>query len=205
VNGSDDPRADLDSPDELAPLSRDEAERWQQAVRVAWAPSELARDRHEQILRDALEDPLAEPSPEELREAYALRIALEHGGEHEHLALARALGHALGSAAIEPGAEQRAQEKALARARAPRSNLILVAFGVAASGLALAASVALVVGSAREPASAVAHSALRPSRSLAPLLETDAARLSPSERMDRVASARGRELRENRYVAWGVR
>jgi hypothetical protein len=81
----------------------------------------------------------------------------------------------------------------------------LVAFGTAASGLALAASIALVVGSARRPEPAVALRELTPSRSLAPLLDADAARLSASERIDRVASVRARELRENRYAAWGVR
>jgi hypothetical protein len=192
VNGTDDP------------LSPDEALRWLDAVRVAWAPTALAADRHERILRGALEDPLAEPSPEEEREAEALRHALEHDGDHEYAVLARALGHALGSTATAPGTAERALEKALKAAK-PRSNLILVAFGVAASGLALAASIALVVGSAPRPEAAVARRELAPSRSLAPLLDADAAQLTTSERMDRVASVRARELRENRYAAWGVR
>jgi hypothetical protein len=205
VNGSDDPRVSANSLDEFEPpLAPDEAARWLEAARSAWAPSELGAERHQQILRDALEDPLAEPSPEEVREAEALRRALEQGGAHEHAALARALGHALGHTPIEPQAAERALEVALDPPKS-RSNLILVAFGAAASGLALAASIALVVGSAQRPAAPIAQREFAPSRSLSPLLEADAARLTASERMDRVASVRGRELRQNRYAAWGVR
>lgn len=205
MNGSDEPRAERDSSHEFLPLPPDEAQRWLAAVRAAWSPTELAPARHEQILRQALEDPLAEPSAAELREAAALREALEHDGDHEDAALARALSHALGSATLAPKAEQRALEQALAPPPPARSNLILVAFGVTASSLLLAASVALVIGSARERAPAVARSTPSTSRSLAPLLAADVAQLSASERMDRVASARGRELRENRYLSWGVR
>jgi hypothetical protein len=205
VKRVDDPSASEGARDELvAPLPPDEAARWLEAVRAAWSPSELSPTRHEQLLRDALEDPFAEASAEEEREAQALREALEHGGEHEHAALARALAHALGASSVEPGAEKRALERALDLPPA-RSNLILVAFGVAATGLALAASIALVVGSTRRPEAALARRELAPSRSLAPLLNADAARLSASERIDRVASVRARELRDNRYAAWGVR
>jgi hypothetical protein len=205
VSGTDHPHAG----DELDPsLSPEEGKRWLEAVRAAWAPAALDPDRHDRILREALEDPFAEPSAEELREAEGLRQALEEGGEHEHAALVRALTHALGGARLEPEAAERALDKALATPPASpraRSNLILVTFGVAASSLALAASVALVVGSAKRPESTVALRDFAPSRSLAPLLDADASQLTASERMDRVASVRARELRENRYAKWGVR
>lgn len=189
-------------------LDEQEAERWLGALRAAFSPTPIATARHERILREALADPLAEASLEEQREADALRLALERGGDHEQARLARALNHALGAPAAEAGATERALEKALA-ARAPRSNVVWVAFGLTASGLALAASVALLIGSAQRSApvasSLTAREELASSRSLAPLLSGDAAQLSASERMDRIASVRAKELRQNRYAAWGVR
>jgi len=185
-------------------LSPEESARWLEAVRAAISPDEISAQRHERILCAALEDPFAEPSAEELREAEALRVALDDGSEHEHAALARALGNALGRAELEPSMADRALEKAMPSSPA-RSNVIWVAFGAAASALSLAAAVALVIGSTRSEEASVARRELAPSRSLAPLLEADAARLSPSERMDRMASARAKDLRENRYTAWGVR
>lgn len=202
MNGRDDPRA---AADDSAPLlSPEESARWSEAVRAAISPSEISPERHERLLREALEDPFAEPSAEELREAEALRVALDEGGHHEHAALARALGHALGPSEVEPETAQRALETAI-RPAASGSNVIWLAFGAAASGLALAAAVALVIGSTRQLEPTVARHELAPSRSLAPLLDADAQRLSPSERMDRMASARARDLRENRYATWGVR
>jgi hypothetical protein len=185
-------------------LSPEESARWLQAVRAAISPDEISAERHERILSAALEDPFAEPSAEELREAEALRVALDSGGEHEHAGLARALGNALGRAELEPSRAERSLEKAVPPSPA-RSNVIWVAFGAAASALSLAAAVALVIGSTRSEEASVARRELALSRSLAPLLEADAARLSPSERMDRMASARAKDLRENRYTAWGVR
>jgi hypothetical protein len=209
MSGPSDPRSPANPGDEQdVQLGAEEEARWVAAIRVACSPTPIAEARHEQILREALEDPLAEPSDEELREAEALRLALDQGGDHEHARLARALGHALGTPPAEARAAERALEKALEKPSA-RGNVVWVAFGVAASGLALAASVMLVIGGARrsasESAAAVAREELTPSRSLAPLLNTDAEQLSPSERMDRIASVRARELRQNRYAAWGVR
>lgn len=205
MSGPDEPRIPASSGDENdAPLSAPEEQRWLEALRAAWAPAPLSEARHEQILNEALQDPFAEASPQEQREAEALRLALERGGEHEHAVLARALGHALGSPGPEASVPERALKKALEQPKT-RSNVILVAFGVAASGLSLAASVLLVVGTAERRAPTLAREEFAPSRSLSPLLNADAARLTASERMDRVASVRARELRENRYAAWGVR
>src|SRR5689334_19616089 len=207
MSGPNDPRGSLNPPDEQdAQLGAEEEARWVTALQAACSPAPIPEARHEQILREALEDPLAEASDEELREAEALRLALEQGGDHEHARLARALGHALGASPAEAHAAERALQKALEKPPA-RANVVWVAFGVAATGLALAASVVLVIGGAQRgaptSATALAHGELAPSRSLAPLLNSDAEQLSASERMDRIASVRARELRQNRYAAWG--
>jgi hypothetical protein len=193
-----------DSRDEIAAALLPEQEtQLAEAVRAAWAPSELDAQRHERILRDVLDDPFAEPSEDERREADALRRALDGDGQHPDAELARHLVAALRLTPVELGASERALEKALPP-RAQRSNLILVAFGVAASGLALAAGVALVIASLQR-SDAPAARQYTASRSLSPLLHADAAELSPSQRIDRVVSVRARELRANRYAAWGVR
>jgi hypothetical protein len=46
---------------------------------------------------------------------------------------------------------------------------------------------------------------LAQSRSTAPLFQTAETIGAPSTRIDRIASVRERELRENRYTLWGVR
>ncbi len=46
--------------------------------------------------------------------------------------------------------------------------------------------------------------ALAQSRSTAPLFQADSAGAA-SSRIDRIASARSRDLRDNRYALWGVR
>ncbi|HWA76363.1 MAG TPA: hypothetical protein VG937_28685 [Polyangiaceae bacterium] len=209
MSGPSDPSSPPSAGDEHdSELGAEEEARLRVALLAAYSPTAIAEARHEQIVREALEDPLAEASDEELREAEALRLALEQEGDHEHARLARALGHALGAPSEESRATERALERALEKPAA-RANVVWVAFGVAASGLALAASVMLVIGGAQrgapESASALARESLTPSRSLAPLLNADAEQLSASERMDRIASVRARELRQNRYAAWGVR
>jgi hypothetical protein len=83
--------------------------------------------------------------------------------------------------------------------------VIFVAFGVAASVLAVAAGIALVVTPVSRESDALRQSKFVPSRSFAPLVDGESAQLSASARLDRLVGARERDLRANRYAAWGVR
>jgi hypothetical protein len=180
-----------------------------QALRAAFAPTEIDPRAHELLLEQALEDPFAPADEEERAESQRLRDALETGGAHPDAELARALGQA---AHPEPALSSEQHARIERRALQPaRSNVIFVAFGAVAAVAALAASIALVVSPVRESrplaAAATQRSAgeeLAVSRSTAPLFHAPFETSGTTARVDRIASARARELRENRYAQWGL-
>ena len=191
-------------PEEQEELLSPELEReLELALRAAWHPAEIDPARHEQLLELALEDPLAPATAEEMVESERLRQALEGEGDHPHLDLARAL-----QAATRPAPPPRALPVPDARPR-----VIYVAFGATTALLAAAAALALVIGSLSSkdaaPQSAaqapLAPAALSVSRSSAALFQEPFTLEGTTARMDRIASTRERELRQNRYLAWGVR
>lgn len=189
-------------------LSPAETERWLVALAAAAHPAELDASVNERLIELALEDPLAPPSEEELIESARLRDALEHGGEHEDAATLAALRAAF-DADAEPPELERALEVALPRR--PRSNVIFAVFGAASAALAAAAVFALLVSTqARDQAPAVAaapgaEAELSRPRSTASLFSERFETEGTTARMDLIARTRGRELRDNRYAAWGVR
>jgi len=193
-----------DSDPDLPELDAAEELRLSALLRHAFAPSEIDPERHERLLLSALEDPLAEPSPEELVESERLRQALDGHGDHRDLRLARALSAAFTPSLDRPLPEPELESKA--RIRRP-GQLIFYRFAGVATALAVAAAVLLQLTSLEKrstPEPALVSLALARSRSTAALFQTDSA-AAPSERIDRIASARGRELRDNRYALWGVR
>jgi hypothetical protein len=169
------------------------------ALRSAYAPGELLPARHAEILRATLEDPFAAPTADELRESARLRRALEDGDvSHPDAALGRAL-----AAAMSPAPLAEAAGAELARSVDRRKpNVVFVAFG--ALGLAAAAAFALFVARPRAPEHE-AVPALARSRSTQELFREPFDPKRTSERIDRIAEARARDARENRYALWGVR
>lgn len=196
-------RNERDSEPELLLLSEAEEARLAALLRHAFQPSEIEPARHERLLSAALEDPLAEASPEELAESERLRRALEGQGDHRDLHLARAL-----SAAFSPRLEQPLSEPELRRKSSPKraGRVIAYRFTGVATALALAAALLLRLSPEKSapPAPDLATLALAQSRSTAGFFRADSAG-APSERIDRIASVRSRELRDNRYALWGVR
>ena len=195
---------DSDPDQELPELDPAEEERLASALRHAFAPSPIDPERHERLLRIALEDPFAPASADELVESERLRQAFEGAGEHADLALARAL-----SAAHSP---EPAPSASLARVsealeQPAQGKVLYLRFGAVATALAAAAAVLLLFGSptSRAPAPDLQALTLAQSRSTAPLFQMAAVPGAPSLRIDRIASVRARELRENRYALWGVR
>ena len=179
----------------LDPLAEAELAR---ALRAAYAPSALAPARHAEILRAALEDPFAPANEDELRESARLRRALDEGdATHPGAALARALAAAVSPA---PLADATGSEL-LRRAGRRKPNVVFVTFG--ALGLAVAAGFALFVArtsdTTHDPAPVLARS-----RSTQDLFREPFDPNRTSERIDRIATARERDARENRYALWGV-
>jgi hypothetical protein len=200
---SDTPKRDRpgEEPDELG---SEEERALAEALIASVRPTPLSSARHEEILARALGATPEEDAatPEELADASAFAQAIDGRGDHADLALARALRFATRPEALAAEALEGALARSLGqRKRAP--NVYFVSFGAASAVLALAAGVLLFLRF--EPAEPEPRPELLLSRSLAPLLGPEAADLSASARLDRIASARSRDLRANRYAAWGVR
>src|SRR5690606_27984737 len=103
----------------------------------------------------------------------------------------------------DPERHERPVAQALERHRSP-SGRLLVWIGVTASAPGVAAAVAPVVRSARTPSPRTARPHPR-SRSTASLFSEPFERAATTERIDRIAEVRARELRQNRFHSWGVR
>ncbi len=155
------------------------------------------------------EDP---PSAEELAAAEALRRALERGKASRTRDPDWDLVEAIRAAAAPSSLPSGRQREILDAAMATRSRgrVIYLAFGSVA---AMAAALALVVraryeDSAHSPAVAAAYApaAMAVSRSAADLFPEGIPKAGgTSDRVDRIAYARARDLRENRFARWGVR
>jgi hypothetical protein len=198
---------ELDSEPVLPELEASEELRLGALLRHAFRPTEIDPARHEVLLLAALEDPFAEASPEELAESERLRQALDGQGDHRDAQLARALSAAFSPSFAPPLVEPKSLPSAPPRRSA---QVIFYRFAAVASALAVAAAVLLQLTLASRqransaPAPDLATLALAQSRSTAAFFRADT-ESAPSERIDRIASARSRELRDNRYALWGVR
>jgi hypothetical protein len=192
--------------DEDQPLLSAEEERELLSIlTAALRPSALDRQLNERLLERALEDPLAPPTDAELLESARLRDALEAGSEHAGAAALGALRAAFHPLAADAAAD-RALPKASNQGGKSRGSVVYAVFGAAGASALLAASFLLFFGGPRrasEP-SASATTLAKP-RSTTSLFDDRFDTGGTTERIDRIASARGRELRDNRYASWGVR
>jgi hypothetical protein len=167
----------------------------------------------------AVDDPDAPATAEEIAAAEALRDALADPSiDHEGAALARAASVAHSPRALAPADLQAIVDRAVANAPKQKTHsdkthgggrVIRVAFGVAAA-LSMAAAAVLVMGRDRSESavsSAAPHAqVLTTVRSTQPLFQEPFARSGGgSARIDRIARARGADLRENRFALRGVR
>ncbi len=213
--------------DEAETLSAADEAAMLTALEAALRPGELDPTVNERLIELALEDPLAPPSEAELVESARLRDALAGHGAHDDLAALGALRTAYQAGDRDAPDLESALERALPAAPSRRSNVIYAVFGAGSAMLAAAAALVLVLGGTSSKEAPVAASAplasgaaqsvamaeadnpgdfARP-RSTASLFTTGEPfrTADTTARMDRIASARSRDLRDNRYAAWGVR
>lgn len=191
-----------DSHEELEPLPPEEEQRLRVALVAAHTPLALTHAGHEAILQRTLYEAEALPSEAEATAAEELRRALETGDPtHPDAALAQALAAAVAG----DGQPALRDPFALRSTPAPAAagKVIRGRFGAVVLGLAAAAGLVLLLRSTAERAPGSEQPLFATSRSLAPLVQDT--ELSTSARLDRIASVRARELRDNRYLAWGVR
>ena len=196
------------------------------SLRAAWDPASLSSDENRAVLD-------ATPTAEELALATSLRDALATGSDpaltdHHTLHLARALRAAYHPSAIDEVEHRAIVDAALAKMPAQRQDqqraelakkgadvvvlrpakqrrVVRVAFGVVTGGLALAASIVLVVTQAPTRGSANDGAALAKARTTQPLFSEPFKAGETSARIDRIASARASDFRDNRFTKWGVR
>lgn len=180
-----------------------------ESLRAAWSPEEISANAHQEII-DAV------PTADELASADALRLALEDaskvtGGD---ALLAISLKAAFAPGEISDADHRSIVDAALARmpksgtvvdlAARRRGNVVRVTFGVVTGAIALAASIVLVLtwqGSHGDPNGV----ALAKVRTTQPLFTEPFKTGETSARIDRIASARASDLRDNRFAKWGVR
>jgi hypothetical protein len=156
---------------------------------------------------DAPDDFDAPPTEEELAAAESLRAALEGDRPASREAeLARALKVAHAPTDLSPAANERLIA-AMPAVRPRRSNVIRVMFGGGvATMVAAAAAFAMVVGRQMPEPKSSAATSLAQRRSTEALFDAPFPREGgESARVDRIASARAHDLRENRFARWGVR
>jgi hypothetical protein len=181
------------------------------SLRAAWDPSALSVDESRAVLD-------ATPSAEEqelataLREALATREPLSPTTPaHDAAHLARALRAAFAPAALGEAEHRAILDAALAKmpakvvpigSRTARARVVRIAFGVVTGGLALAASIVLVVTSAPPHGG---EAPLAKARTTQPLFSEPFKPGETSARIDRIASARASDFRDNRFTKWGVR
>lgn len=172
---------------------------------AAWSPGALEPAVHERLLAAALAvQPEDVADPEEQHQASLLREALDGRGSHPYLALAETLRAA--SAPTPPGREavRALAEAALARPR--RGNVFYATFGAATAILAVAAAFALALRPSGDRSGGAPYaSAPNSSRTTSALFEERFETPQTTARVDRIHSARERDLRDNRFAAWGLR
>lgn len=182
-----------------------------QALKQAWNPDPLDPALNARLIDLALDDPLAEATEEEVAASERLREALEQGTAHPEADLARALSAATRPGSIDDDTAKTLADTATSGTQRSKSNVVYAVFGAAGAVAALAAALALVVRPAdRGMQSAPAAAAAVPtdtavSRSTGDLFDAKFEVGRASARIDRIAGARSRDLRQNRYAAWGLK
>ena len=174
-----------------------------QAVRSAESPPELDLQVNERLIAAAFEDPVAPPTEEELRESAQLREALDGGKTTPDAELAAALAAATTPRTLAGDRLDELVGRALAAPKR-RSNVIYVAFAAVATTAAVAAAALLVLVPA-DPRSTRPSTAFATSRTTTDLFRHKFRPGETTSRVDRIAASRERDLRSNRYLAWGLK
>lgn len=190
---------------ESKPMDVFERESLLGALKAAHSPEILDPERHQRILERALhaEDPFAPPNEKELAEAAILRDHLD--SNPLVMSLRSAQGSLSTNAELEPKIRERALAPKATVKRSPSMRRATTIWGA----LAVAASVALwLVAKSSGPLETFETSnSQRPlalSRSTESLFTKPFDTSSPSERIDKIAQVRERDLRHNRYAKWGL-
>ncbi len=198
---------------ESRPIDADERGALFDALNAAYAPEALDPSRHRQLIEQALTanqeatdsmDPLAPAGLEELATAARLRDSLDS----DQLVLSLRTANLPSSlrSGVDATLRQAAIEHKLQHTATHRRRLTRPAWGIFAAAAAAAlwfiAQSNGLVGEAqyfRVNPKTLAQSRLTESRFAKPFAQS-----TNSERIDKIALVRSRELRNNRYAIWGL-
>jgi hypothetical protein len=182
------------------------------ALGSAMHPKELDDDEHRALLDRALSavadvDPDAPATPEEIAESERLAEELEDpGSKHPDVLLARSLRNAVAPRPIEAATHRKILDRALGEVRARRTQTLWIATAFAA-----AAAIALWLLPIGKPSDDDGGIGPDVTAGLVRVHAVDDLFAEPfpqgqltSARIDRIASARGRDLRSNHFAKWGV-
>jgi hypothetical protein len=181
------------------------------ALGSAIDPKPLDDDAHRALLDRALSDRAlaaegvdAPATPEEVAESERLREELEDpGSKHPDVLLARSLRHAVAPRAIEAATHRKILDRTLGETRAKRMQALWIGVFAAAAAIAL---LVLPVGKQSDSGGApdVSAGLIRVHAADDLFVEPFPEGQHTSARIDRIASARGRDLRSNHFAKWGV-
>lgn len=185
---------------ESRPMDTVEREQLLGALKVAHSAEPLDPQRHRLILERALDanDPLAPPTEEELAAASELRDHLD--SDPLVVSLRAARGQTSPSERttriLERALAPRGASKAIHHRRAAPIWGTLAVAAAAALWIAVKSSSPFEASNSQPP--------LAFSRSTESLFTKPFDTSSPSERIDKIAQVRARDLRNNRYAKWGL-
>jgi hypothetical protein len=174
------------------------------ALGSAMHPKELDDDEHRALLDRALEAD-APATPEEIAESERLREELEDpGSKHPDVLLARSLRHAVAPKSIEAATHRKILDRTLGDSRARRMQPLWISGAVFAAAAAIALWI-LPVGKQSDSGAPEVSAGLVRMHAVDDLFaEPFPEGQHTSARIDRIASARGRDLRNNHFAKWGV-
>ena len=191
--------------DALKLLDRQSEALLEEALLAAYAPTEIDPKLNELLISQALEDPLAPANPEEAADSRRLAEALEGQGFHPDQELVESLRLATQPETLPNNLNERLANEALRRAK-PSRTVVYVTFGAATAMMAAAASILLFMQSTgMQGVASQAELKLIQQRSTAALFHEKFDAKQTSKRIDKIARARSRDLRKNRYAMWGLR
>lgn len=185
------------------PMDVSERESLLDVLKAAYSPQPIAPEQHRRILEQvlAVEDPFAPPTEEELAAAASLREHLDS----DPLVLTLRSAHGTSTATLD--IEPTLRERALAPTAPPKRLRKIGRAPAFFSVMAVAAGVALwftVRSSGSLETYEPAPPSLAVSRSTESLFSKPFDASSASERIDKIAQVRAKDLRKNRYAQWGL-
>ena len=177
------------------------------ALKTSIDPKAIEDDAHDALLDRALanEDPDAPPTPDEIAASERLREELDDpGSQHPDVLMARSLRHVAAPKPIEAATHRKILDRTLGEARARNIRTVWISALFAAAAAIALWLIPIGKQSDENGAPDVSAGLIRVHAADDLFAEPFPEGQHTSARIDRIASARGRDLRSNHFAKWGV-